>query len=139
MKFMDEISTDTLIISNKNIKEIYFNMGILKPVKFMTMNEFLSKYYFSYDESTISYVVNKYNIKYDIAKEYLDNLYYVQDRSYGVSKLDFLVSLKYELNNNKLLIHNDLFKEYLKRVKIIIYDIASIFFIPIPQILNNLI
>ena len=123
MDFINEITSETLIISNTNIKDIFMSMKILKPIKFMKLDEFLSKYYYSYDEDTISYIMNKYNVKYDIALEYLSNLYYVEDMTYGISKLDFLVNLKKELDDNKLLRHNDLFHKYLSHTKIILYDI----------------
>lgn len=123
MDFIKDISTETLFICNNNIKDIIMNMHILKPIKFMNMSEFLHKYYFDYDENTIIYIIDKYNVRYDIAKEYLDNLYYIEDKQYNNSKLDFLVNLKKELKNNNLLIYNDIFKNYLKRIKIILYDI----------------
>ena len=75
--------------------------------------------------------MNTYHIKYDIACEYIENLYYVEDKSYGSSKLDFLVNLKKELDNHKLLSYNEYFHKYLKRIKIILYDI------PINDFLNK--
>ena len=123
MDFINDITHETLVISNTNIKDIFMNMKILKPIKFMKLEEFLGKYYFSYDENTIKYIMDKYHIKYDIAKEYLDNLYYVSNMTYEVSKLDFLVNLKKELDDNKLLTYNDVFKRYIKNIKIILYDI----------------
>ena len=123
MDFMNDINKETLIICNSNIKDIIMNMHVLKPIKFMNISEFLHKCFFYYDENTITYIINKYNVRYDIAKEYLDNLYYIEDKQYNNSKLDFLVNLKKELNDNNLLIYNDFFKNYLKRIKIILYDI----------------
>ena len=67
--------------------------------------------------------MKKYNIKYDIAKMYLENIYYVEDTLYDIEKLDFLVNLKKELISNSLLIYNKLFQEYVKNVDIILYDI----------------
>ena len=40
------------------------------------------------------------------------NLYYIENKHYGISKLDFLNDLKNKLINNDLLIYNDKFKEY---------------------------
>ena len=123
MDFIRTINSETLIICNNNIKDIIMNMHILKPIKFMTISEFLHKYYFDYDENTIAYIMDKYNIRYDIAKEYIDNLYYIEDKQYNNPKLDFLVNLKKELTDNNLLIYNDFFKKYLRRISIILYDI----------------
>lgn len=123
MKFIEDITSDTLIICNDDVKDKIIGLNLLKPIKIMNMNSFLSKYLFSYDENTIMYVMDTYHIKYDIALEYIKNLYYVKEHYYDNDKLDFLVNLKKELSDKGLLIYNDYFKDYLERVKIIIYDI----------------
>ena len=123
MKFLNDINRETLIICNDSVRDKIISLGILKPIKIMNIHEFMSKYLFSYDEDAILYVMDKYNVKYDIAHEYINNLYYVNNDYYNNTKLDFLVNLKKELDLHNLLIYHDYFKEYLKRVKIIIYDI----------------
>lgn len=123
MEFINNIKKETLIICKNSFKEQFLKLNILKPVKFMTPNELIKSLYFSYDESAILYIINKYNIKYDIAKMYLENIYYVEDKVYNVEKLDFLVDLKKELTEKSLLKYNILFQEYIKKVDIIVYDI----------------
>ena len=123
MDFINGITGDTLIVSDSNIKELFFKAKLLKPIKFMTLKEFLSNYYFTYDESALIYLMDKYHIKYDIALEYLENLYYLEDKEYESGKLAFLVNLKKELSDNKLLIYNEYFNTYLKHTKIILYDV----------------
>ena len=88
----------------------------------MSMDEFIKSYYFDYDEKTILYVIKKYNIKYEIALEYLNNLIYIEDKNYNNKKLDFLVILKKELIDNNLLIFNNKFKNMIKDKDIIIYN-----------------
>jgi len=68
-------------------------------------------------------VMNKYGIKYENALVYIKNMYYIEDRVYDVKKLDFLVSLKRELDENNLLKYNDMFREYIKTVDVIVYGI----------------
>ena len=123
MEFLNDINSDTLIICNDGIKNKIIGLRMLKPIKIMNIHEFLKMYLFDYDENTILYIMDKYQVKYDIALEYLNNLYYVKDKYYDNSKLDFLVNLKKELDLHNLLIYHDYFKDYLKRVKIIIYDL----------------
>ena len=123
MDFIKDINKETIIICKKGFKEQFLKLNILKPVKLMTPTEFIKKLYFTYDESAILYIMKKYNIKYDIAKMYLENIYYVEDTLYDIEKLDFLVNLKKELTSNSLLIYNKLFQEYVKNVDIILYDI----------------
>ena len=123
MEFIEDITDETLIICNDSVKDKIISLNVLKPIKIMNMNNFLNNYLFSYDENTIIYVMGTYHVKYDIALEYIRNLYYIKDKYYDNNKLDFLVNLKKELQDKDLLIYNDNFKNYLKRVKIIIYDI----------------
>ena len=110
-----------IIICNNNTKKYLLkNSKTLSNNKYYTLSEFINNYYFDYDYKTILYVMKKYNVKYDIAKEYLDNLIYVEDKKYNIEKLDFLVNLKKELIDNNLLIFNPYFKKNLD--DIVIYD-----------------
>ena len=123
MDFLDNIKEETLIISNKDLKDKIIKIKKLLPISFISIDEFISKYYFTYDENAIIYLMNKYDMRYKVAKAYLDNLYYVKDIEYNNSKLDYLVALKKELTNENLLIFNNKFHTYIKRIKIILYDI----------------
>ena len=120
---MDEfIKNNTIVICNTNYKlQILKNIKKLINIKFMSMDEFIKLYYFDYDEKTILYLIKKYNIKYEIALEYLNNLIYIEDKKYNIEKLDFLVNLKKELIDNNLLIFNNKFKKYISEKNIIIY------------------
>ena len=120
---LEDIKNNTIIICNNNYKiQILKDIKKLMNVKFMSMDEFIKSYCFDYDEKTILYVIKKYNIKYDIAKTYLDNLIYIEDKKYSNEKLDFLVNLKKELIDNNLLIFNNKFKNYINNKDIIIYN-----------------
>ena len=99
----------------------------LNNIKFMTKEEYISNYYFTYDNKTISYLINKYNYNLDVCKVYLKNLYPIDiNKNYKSKRLNFLKDLKKELLDNNLLIINNGFKEYLKDKKIIVknyYDL----------------
>lgn len=111
-----------LIICNNSIKKkLLNNSNTLINRKFMTMKELINNYYFSYDDETIYYLMDKYKYKYNVATVYLDNLLYIEDKVYNSDKLKFLVKLKKELDDNNLLIYDNYFKEYLKNKDIIIY------------------
>ena len=120
---LEDIKNNSIVICNSNYK-IKLLKGIKKliNIKFISMDEFIRSYYFDYDEKTILYVIKKYCVKYEIALEYLNNLIYVEDKKYNNDKLDFLVNLKNELIENRLLIFNDKFKKYIKDKDIIIYN-----------------
>lgn len=124
MNFLNK-DDNNIIICKPSVKEYllkkleqeneFFN------IKFMDFNEIKEHLYFSYDYNAIKYLTNKYNYKYDIAKMYIDNIYYVSDKTYKSKKLNKLVSLKCELDENKLLIYDGVFKTYIKDKKIYIY------------------
>jgi len=120
------IYNNTLLIIPNNIKNKVIKKlsseNILLNIKIMSIEEFRNSFYFSYDEKTIYYLMNTYNYKYTIAKEYLDNLYYIDtDNNYDNEKLIFLKNLKLELVSKNLLNINKLFINYIKNYKVVIY------------------
>lgn len=119
------VSNNTLLIIPNNIKNKVLkklsDSNILFNIKIMSLEEFRNKFYFSYDEKSVYYLMNKYGYKYSIAKEYLNNLYYVDESDYKNEKLKFLSDLKLELKENKLLIIDNLFINYIKNYKIVVY------------------
>jgi ATP-dependent helicase/DNAse subunit B len=127
--------TNSIIItSNTSKKDILCsNNNKLSYYKIYTLAEFNKLYYFDYNEKTIYYIMNKYNVKYEIAKIYINNLYNIDNDTYTNSKLKFLSELKQELINNKLLKINKLFNNFLNNKDIVIYNL------PISKELNNLI
>ncbi len=116
---------DNIIICNNSIKESLLKENKeLNNNKYYTLSEFIKNLCFDYDYKTILYVMKKYNVKYSVAEEYLDNLIYIEDKKYNIEKLDFLVDLKKDLIDNKLLIFNPTFNT---NKNIIIYDHLSKF------------
>jgi len=123
MDFINNIKKETLIICNDDDKLNLLKRNKLVNMKLMNMNEFISKYCFDYDDEAILYIMNKYNIKYEIADMYIKNLYYIENKKYNIKKLDTLVEIKNTLDENNLLKYNRIFKEYIKNIDIIIYKI----------------
>ena len=121
MDFLNDIRKETLIICNKECKNKIIQRNKLLPIKIMDMEEFMRMYLFSYDDKAIIYIMNKYNIKYEVALIYIKNLYYINKDNYGIKKLDFLCQIKKELLDNGLLKENSLFREYVKNIDIVIY------------------
>ena len=124
---------NTLIICENNTK-----VGILKKmsnkhlflnVKFITKKEFLNSFLFKLKDNALYEIVNKYNLKIDIAKMYLENIYYIEDKKYNNEKLDFLYELKTFLKDNNLLEYDNTFKDYLKNfnIQVIGYDYLETF------------
>lgn len=129
---MQELEKDNLLIICPNEQKIKILETLSKEkklynIKFMTKEEYKSNYYFSYDETALYYLMNKYNYNLAVAKVYLNNLYVIDiDKKYKSEKLIFLQNIKKELIDNNLLKFNPSFKEYIKTKNIIIknyYDL----------------
>ncbi len=106
-------------IKNKIIEIVrskYYNYNI----KFMSLEEFIKKYVFDYDNKTIYYLMKEYGINLSSALVYLNNLSYISDKLDN-NKMSILREMKEYLDNNKLLIYNDRFREYIKDKEIYIY------------------
>lgn len=115
----------TIMITNASYKKKILKQYEKKlcPIKFYTWQEFLEKYYFSYRSDTLYYVTNTYHVDPSIAQIYLDNLYFIEDKEYTSSKLNFLVSLKKDLEEHQYLQKDISFKSFLKESQIIFYGI----------------
>lgn len=123
---MDEIIKDnTIIISNNHIKKeilLYLNtIPNLYSISFMSFNEINKHLFFDYDKKTIYYLMKK-GMPYEVAEILIKNMYYVDDKVYNNKKLDELVAYKKELEENKLLIKDEIFINYIKNKNVIVLD-----------------
>lgn len=125
MNFLDDISSDTLIIcESDNKKKILNKINECKkliPVKFISLKELYNLYYFNYDEKALYYLINKYNFKYDVAKTYLDNLIYIENTEFRSDKLNDLKNIKKELESNDIIKKNKNFIHEINNKDIIFY------------------
>ena len=97
----------------------------LLNVKIMTLDEVKRRVYFDYDENAILYIMNKYKVKSNIARIYLDNIYYIFDSGIDSKKSSFLEELKEELLSNNLLIIDDYFSLFFNK-KFVVYGYSYI-------------
>ena len=99
----DLIKDNTLLVTpykSQFLKYISDNK-ILKNIKFITLDEFIKLVFFDYNEETIYYIMKNYNIGYYSSLEYIKSLYFIKD--IDNEKIKFLLKLKQELIDNKLL------------------------------------
>ena len=103
-----------IICPNDTKLQLLGNNNELTNIKYMTKREYLSKYYFSYDDKALYYLMDKYNLNVDVVKVYLNNLYVInEDKDYKDEKLKYLREIKIDLISNKLLSYSPTFKKYL--------------------------
>lgn len=97
---LENIEKYDLIITQNHIKEEILKKASeekkLIKTKFVSLDDFKNTMYPTYDERSIYYLMKKYNLKYALAKEYLDNIFIEE------SKINIYRS---ELEKENLLIH----------------------------------
>jgi len=119
---LDFIKDNSILIIPNNLKNniIKYIRLFSKDIniKIFSMDEFIKKLTFTYDEKTIYELMKLEDINYSNAKLYINNMCYVNNET-GVSKLDSLFSMKN--NIDKFLIKNESFKLLIKDKDIIVY------------------
>ena len=122
IELINKLNDDTILIIPNNIKEETLkNIRKLNKklnIKIFSLEEFIKKLTFDYDEQTIYQIMNKYNINYSIANLYLNNIKYVEEDNDNY-KLHNLYSIKNYIS--EYLVYDKLFKKLIKNKKIIIY------------------
>lgn len=130
MDFINNIKENTIMIVPSNLKNKLIKekekFSVLIDIKFMDLNEFISRYLFKTDDRTILYLMKKLNIKYNVAKVYVNNLIYI-DESHK------LYGLKKELDDNGYLYYDSIFKSGIKNYNIVVfgYDYIPKFYLNI--------
>ena len=99
---MEEFNNKIVILNDYAKKSFIKKINKLINVKVITLSELKKKYYFDYDNKAIYFVSNKYNCIFEIAKIYIENIYFIGD--IDTKKVNFLKEVKEELDNNNLLL-----------------------------------
>ena len=125
MDFIKDINEKTILVVPSNIKnrvlEYINNLDSLVQFKMYSLTEIKKYVYFDYDVDAILYLMDKYHYVYEVAHDYIENLYYIEDKEYKEEKLRFLRDLKKELDDNNLLKYNDLFVKSYKNTPFIVF------------------
>lgn len=114
LKCIEENSILIIPASLRNKVLKYFNdEEIFNNVKIITFNDLKKGLMFDYTNETINYVMSNYNTSYQVSKEYINSLYYLDD-SIKNEKFVFLTKLKNDLDDNSLLIYDNLYENFLE-------------------------
>ena len=88
---MTTIKGTLLICPTETKNKLLRESTSLKDIKYLTKEEYKSIYYFSYDEKSYYYLMQKYHYNIDVCKIYLKNLYVIdENKIYQSPKLNFL-------------------------------------------------
>ncbi len=126
MDFLEEDKELFIICSNEDKKRIVSYISKQKKmyaIHFFTMSEIKKKLFFDYSKECIYETSTYLNVKPSVAKVYIDNLYYVEDKRYYNKKLDELVALKKYLDEKNLLIYDSYFISYIKNKNFVVYNL----------------
>jgi len=130
MDILKYIKEDTLLIIPNNIKlnilDSFNNDSKLLNVKIMSLEEIKKHIYFDYDVEAKLYIMDNYNIKEDIASVILELLYVISDKDYFDERLILLKEIKNKLIENKLLIYDKMFLNYLRSKNVLVFGYSSI-------------
>lgn len=121
---MEEFNNKIVVLNDYAKKSFIKKIDKLINVKVITLSELKRKYYFDYDNKAIYFVSNKYSCIPEIAKIYIENIYYLKD--IDNEKINFLKDIKNDLDTNNLLTYNNLFKEFLKGKEIVLYNLKYV-------------
>ena len=123
---LEQVENYSLVIMPSLLrKEFLLMMSRKKKLvssKIMTKDEFKRHYFFDYDEKTIFYCMEKYQLKYDIVLEYLQAMYTLNGKELSTNKLKFLKEMKDDLEKNQLLTFDPFFLDSLKRQTIAVVE-----------------
>ena len=125
------IENNMILVLPNNMKENVIkevsSLDKIYNIKFMSLKEWIDSLTFTYDEKSIYYLIKKYDMNYDVANIYLNNLKYAVN---NVSdKTNKLTKIKNELIENNLLIYDKNIDKLIddKKIKIYGYDYISKF------------
>ena len=125
------IENNMILVLPNNMKENVIkevsSLDKIYNIKFMSLKELIDSLTFTYDERSIYYLIKKYDMNYDVANIYLNNLKYTVN---NVSdKTNKLTKIKNELIENNLLIYDKNIDKLInnKKIKIYGYDYISKF------------
>ena len=81
---IEDLNNKLVIVKDEmknSLLELISKCNKILNIKIITLSELKKKYYFDYDREAIHYICNKYNVNFDVAKIYLNNMYYLNDLS----------------------------------------------------------
>ena len=118
MDFLKQIDDNSIIIAESDMRDeildFFLETDEVLNIKLMNFDEIKKGLLFDYDSETINFVMKKYSVNYDIAKDYIDSTYLLSEDNLSSSKGTFLNNLKTDLIDNNLLIFDYLFPALLK-------------------------
>ena len=131
MNFLNNLEDNSiLVVPSKIRKKIleYIDLNnLLINIKFLTFNELKHGLFYSYTNEAIYEIMKLKDVNLGVAKDYIENTYYLLENKYDNYKLQELVNIKNHLDKLNLLEKDDLFIELLRsKNKMYVYGFSHI-------------
>ncbi len=130
MNLLENIQENTCLIVPDSLKEQLLlelrQKNKFIQLKFMTFSTLKKHLFFDYDLQAVAYLMDHYKVKTEIGKEYLENMYYIEDKEYKSTKLRQLLQMKKELTSHHLLKNDPYFPYFASKYHFIIAGYAPL-------------
>ncbi len=118
-----EILEGFVICDAHKKEEIIRTSNSFKNYKFLTLSNLIDKIYGYCDKRSVFSLMDKYELSYELSKDYLAYIPYIEEKTYNDFKLDSFVSIKRYLIQNGLFHKDELFLHHLKQFPVSFIDI----------------
>lgn len=122
---LEDFNNKILIINDYAKNTLLKKINKLLNIKIITLSELKKNYIYDYDYKSVLYVSNKYNCIPSIARKYIENTYYINNK-YKNKKIELLTKIKNDLEENNLLIKNNLYRKFLNNKDIVLYNLKYV-------------
>lgn len=135
---LEDFNNKILIINDYAKNTLLKKINKLLNIKIITLSELKKNYIYDYDYKSILYVSNKYNCIPSIARKYIENTYYINNECKS-EKIELLIKIKNDLEENNLLIKNNLYRKFLNNKDIVLYNLKYVdkYYLNIIEELSN--
>jgi len=113
MDFLNNLVDNSILIIPNDLKNKVLDYidenKLLINTKILTFNQIKKGLLFDYTNETLYEIMKIKNITFETAKDFVENLYFLNEKDYKEDKLKELLSLKEYLEEKGLLIKDELF------------------------------
>lgn len=121
MNFLKDIEGNSILVIPSKLRSKVLDyidkQELLLNIKILTFSDLKKGLLFDYNNEAINYVMRSRNVGYNVARDLINNIYFLNKNTCEEKKLQDLLHLKKQLVNNNLLICDKLFINLLKSKK----------------------
>jgi len=123
MKIDDLLQAD-ILLAPRSWHEVFLLRRNETPIlnfKLITKEDLIKGFFFDYTDEAVLHLMTHHEVSFELAKTYLENLYFLPENPSNDSQIRMLQKIKTELEAHGLLKHDDLFLPLLKNKRIAVF------------------